>query len=197
MAECWSCGAERGEAALCTICGKVQPISRKRDYFAILGIPRAMRIDSNQLERSFREISRQVHPDRFGRASAVERKLALEQTTHLNDAYRTLRDPSKRAEHLMRLEGVDIGGEESRTRNVELLGEMLELQEQVDTEKSKRELEQMRSDAITRQAARMADVARYFDEHAGTKERTIEVLDELRYIGRLLEHIELKLEASG
>src|SRR5919201_1730215 len=113
---CWSCGAARAPTdALCPGCGKVQPPPPARgvtDKFAVLGFPRAYDLDERALEESFRALSRKLHPDRFARATARERRFSLEQTTILNDAYRTLRDPVKRAEHLLELRGVRVAGEE-------------------------------------------------------------------------------------
>ena len=106
---CWSCGAARAPAdALCPSCGKVQAPSpgTVRDKFAVLGLPRSFDLDEGQVDERFRALSRKLHPDRFARASAKERRFSLEQTTLLNDAYRTLRDPARRAEHLLELRGV-------------------------------------------------------------------------------------------
>ena len=108
---CWSCGAARAPAdALCPSCGKVQPPAGAggvaRDKFAVLGLPRSFELDPAQLDERFRTLSRKLHPDRFARASAKERRFSLEQTTLLNDAYRTLQDPARRAEHLLELRGV-------------------------------------------------------------------------------------------
>ena len=43
-----------------------------------------------------------------GRPNAEERAWSLEQSSMLNDAYRTLKDPIKRTEYLLRLEGVEL-----------------------------------------------------------------------------------------
>src|SRR3989440_12337539 len=117
-ATCWGCGAARAPSdALCAKCGKVQPPPPPRgvlDKFAVLGFPGAYDLDERALEESFRALSRKLHPDRFVRATPRERRFSLEQTTILNDAYRTLRDPVKRAEHLLELRGVKVAGEERR-----------------------------------------------------------------------------------
>lgn len=76
---------------------------REKDLFAVLGLPRRHDLAQEELERRFHERSRAVHPDRFARAAPAERRAALERTTHLNHAYRTLRDPWRRAEHLVAL----------------------------------------------------------------------------------------------
>ena len=42
------------------------------------------------------------------RAGSQEQEWSLEQSSLLNDAYRTLRDPIKRTQYLLRLEGVEL-----------------------------------------------------------------------------------------
>ncbi len=75
------------------------------DKFALLGVPQGF--DEPQgLDEKYRALARQWHPDRFARATAPERRKALEQTMLLNDAYKTLKDPVRRAEHLLELRGV-------------------------------------------------------------------------------------------
>jgi molecular chaperone HscB len=81
-------------------------VSRLGDYFEFLGLPRRLNIDMSLLEQRFRELSRQYHPDYFYNAPPKERLAALERSSHLNDAYRTLRNPVSRIEYLLRLEGL-------------------------------------------------------------------------------------------
>lgn len=193
--ECWSCGAERGEAVFCTTCEKIQPVSKRRDFFDILGLPRTFAQERAAVEKGFREGSRLVHPDRFGQTSPVERRLALEHTTQLNDAYRAIRDPERRAEYLMSLQGVTVGGEESRTKDPAFLMEMLELQEKVDEAKGADALTSFRAEIEGRRKSLLERLERYFDHRDGAQERAIAALDELRYLKRLTERIDVALEA--
>ncbi len=73
------------------------------DLFAVLGLPRRFEVAPEELEARFHDRSRLLHPDRVARATPQERRLSLERTTRLNQAYRTLRDPWARAEHLLAL----------------------------------------------------------------------------------------------
>lgn len=75
------------------------------DYFSLLGVPRILRLDSRDLERRYRALSREVHPDFFHNASLAEKRASLERSSNLNDAYRTLREPISRIAHLIELEG--------------------------------------------------------------------------------------------
>ncbi len=103
---CWSCGEMRA-THFCTSCGKVQPPA-PADHFAFFGLPRKLNLDLAGLERTFYELSRKLHPDLYGTADAREQEWSLEQTSKLNDAYRTLKDPIGRTQYLLRLEGVEL-----------------------------------------------------------------------------------------
>ncbi len=109
---CWSCGSMRA-AHFCGSCGKVQP-PVPVDYFTFFALPRKMNIDVKALEKDFYDLSRKLHPDLSARATAEEQEWSLEQSSLLNDAYRTLRDPIKRTQYLLKLEGVELE-EQSKT----------------------------------------------------------------------------------
>src|SRR5580700_3922711 len=109
---CWSCGTMRA-VHFCEACGKVQPPAPV-DYFAFFAMPRKLNLDVATLEREFYGLSRKLHPDLNARADRREQEWSLEQSSLLNDAYRTLKDPIKRTQYLLRLEGVELE-EQSKT----------------------------------------------------------------------------------
>ena len=109
---CWSCGSMRA-AHFCEACGKVQP-PVPVDYFSFFGLLRKLNVDIAALERDFYDLSRRLHPDVNARAGGREQEWSLEQSSLLNDAYRTLKDPIKRTEYLLKLEGVELE-EQSKT----------------------------------------------------------------------------------
>jgi molecular chaperone HscB len=106
---CWSCGDMRA-AQFCTSCGKVQPPAPV-DYFSFFGLPRKLILDAAALEREFYGLSRKLHPDIYAGHDLREQEWSLEQSSRLNDAYRTLKDPIRRTEYLLRLEGVELEGQ--------------------------------------------------------------------------------------
>ena len=77
-------------------------------YFEIFSLPAKLMIDLAALEKSFYALSRRLHPDRFAAKSADEQAAALAESSRLNDAYRTLKDPIARTEYLLKLEGVEL-----------------------------------------------------------------------------------------
>jgi len=120
---CWSCGDMRA-AHFCHACGKVQPPAPV-DYFAFFGMPRKLNVDVASLEREFYELSRKLHPDLNARADKREQEWSLEQSSLLNDAYRTLKDPIKRTQYLLGLEGVELEEQsKSATEKARAAGEV-------------------------------------------------------------------------
>lgn len=120
---CWSCGTMRA-LHFCGACGKVQP-PVPVDYFQFFGFPRKLNLDAAALGKEFYALSRRLHPDMSAQADDQERAWSLEQSSLLNDAYRTLKDPVKRTEYLLRLEGVELEEQSKQaTEKARATGEM-------------------------------------------------------------------------
>ena len=78
------------------------------NYFEVFSLPQKLAIDTAALEKQFYAMSRKLHPDRFASRPAAEQEEALKQSSLLNDAYRTLKDPILRTQYLLKLEGVEL-----------------------------------------------------------------------------------------
>ena len=78
------------------------------DYFSFFSLPRKLTLDVVALEKQFYVLSRKLHPDRFAAKPVEEQEAALVQSSLLNDAYRTLRQPILRTQYLLTLEGVEL-----------------------------------------------------------------------------------------
>lgn len=166
------------------------------DPFALLGLPPAYELDLAELERAYFERSKELHPDRFASAPAAERVAALSKARALNDAYKLLKRPVPRAEHLLARAGVTIGANERL--DPAFLMEILELREEL---------------AHARHAGRMDEVAA---KQAAMVARRTGVLDELpalfraqdlpalkerlivlRYLDRYLEECDAALDEDA
>src|SRR6187455_963936 len=142
MLECRNCGAGAPvDEHFCPQCSRILALGRHGDYFSFFGLPRRLVIDQAQLEWRFRDLSRQFHPDYFYNAAATERLASLERSSYLNDAYRTLRNPVSRIEHLLAIEGLPSAKSEEGTAKVppDLLEEVFALNEELDEIREQRE----------------------------------------------------------
>lgn len=96
---CHSCHEPVG-GPVCVGCGALQPPPARPDPFAILGLPRRFHLNAAVVEDAYRAVARRVHPDKFAKRPAVERRMSLAWTAALNDARRVLKDTDTRARWL-------------------------------------------------------------------------------------------------
>jgi molecular chaperone HscB len=103
-----------------------------QNHFELFGLAPAFGLDKEMLEKAYREIQSQVHPDRFAHAGDAERRASLQWTTRVNEAYRTLKDPVQRAKHILELHGVDVGFETNTHMPADFLLQQLDLREELE-----------------------------------------------------------------
>ncbi|HZI07594.1 MAG TPA: Fe-S protein assembly co-chaperone HscB, partial [Archangium sp.] len=135
-------------------------------HFDVFGLPRAYDVDVPGLEKQYRELSLKLHPDRFAQAEARERRLSLVQTTALNEAYKTLKDATKRAFYLLKLHGVDLEREDAGAQKdmpLEFLEEVMELREALDEAMAAKALERAQKMATDVEARRKAALQQAVD----------------------------------
>ncbi len=145
--ECRTCGAGAPvDEHFCPNCSRILALGRHGDFFSFLDLPRQLNIDLQQLERNFRELSRKFHPDYYYNATPQERLASLERSSYLNDAYRALKNPATRIEHLLAIEGLapvksDAAspGESATKVPPALLEEVFALNEELDEIRQARE----------------------------------------------------------
>ena len=179
-----------------------------RDFFEFFGLDRKLRVDLDDLQKRFYDLSRTWHPDRFSRKSAAEQAQALEATAVLNDGYRTLRDPVKRAEYLLTEEGFPIGEQRSKDVPPELLEEVFDLNIMLEELKSgdedaRPQLESARQRFVDMRAEIDSELERLFakydasDAQSETAKQALHevrgVLNRRRYVENLIRDVDRAL----
>jgi len=137
------------------------------DYFSLFDLPRVYRIDSALLDKRYREIQAQVHPDRYANAGDSERRLSLQWATRVNEAYQALKTPLPRAQYLLNQVGHDIDIENNTAMAPEFLIEQLEWREAVAEARAAREqseLEQLYHRVKQRMKKRYEELAELIDD---------------------------------
>jgi molecular chaperone HscB len=138
------------------------------DHFAVFGLPRRLVVDAAGLEREFIRLSRESHPDRFAAQGPDAVAEAQRRSARVNDAYRVLRDPVQRAEHLLALQGVERG-EGAAKCPPDLLEEVFELRERI-SERASPALRSRVGELLAEADERLAELFREHDE-GGDDER--------------------------
>ncbi len=206
---CWSCEKEGGKGPFCAACKAILPPDAADDRFAVLGLPRRFEIDLAVAESAYKDLSRQLHPDRFAKADPRARKAALGRTVEINDAWRTVKDPVKRAEYLLELAGFGLAGDDRKgddelrkTKQVAapptFLMEILERREELGEAQRAGDIVKiafMAEEVRGRAAEAMKTIAAALE--AGKFEEAARTLVALRYYQRFLEEVAAHEERSA
>lgn len=136
------------------------------DYFTLFGLPRVQALDLESLEKCFRAVQSNVHPDKHAHASDADRRLAMQWATRVNEAFQTLKSPGPRARYLLHLLGHDPQIESNTAMPAEFLMNQMELREAV-----------MDARAAADEAALEAVRSRLLGEIKADYERLAELID--------------------
>ena len=100
-------------------------------YFSLFELPTTFALDRTALDRNYRALQAEVHPDRFAGSSDAERRRSMQWATRVNEGYRVLRQPLERARYLLELQGHDVDAERNTAMAPEFLMEQMEWREGV------------------------------------------------------------------
>ncbi len=103
----------------------------KKNFFQLFGLPEHYRIDRAELSQRYRLLQSEVHPDRFADRPEPERRLSMQWTTQINEAYQTLGNPVQRGRYLLRQHGVDTQEETNTAMPADFLMQQMEWREAV------------------------------------------------------------------
>jgi molecular chaperone HscB len=101
------------------------------DYFALFGVPATFDQDASLIKARYYQLQQKVHPDNFVNEQLPEKRSAIMQSSTINDAYQTLKEPYRRAIYILKLRGVDVLSETSVTLPPAFLMEQMEYREQI------------------------------------------------------------------
>jgi molecular chaperone HscB len=159
------------------------------DHFSLFRLPRRYRVDAAALDRAYRALQNAIHPDRHAAGGDAGRRLALQASARVNEAYATLRDPAGRGEYLLGLHGVESLAQTDTAMPAEFLLEQMERREAIAEARASGDhpaLEQALAGIAVERAALEAEVASAIDDRAAldaakTAVRKLRFLDRVKH----------------
>jgi len=164
-----------------------------KNHFELFGLAPAYALDLALLDRAYRDIQSNVHPDRFASAGDAERRASMQMTTQVNEAHRVLKSPVQRARYILELNGVDVGFETDTAMPADFLTEQMELREALEGARDAEALGVLErkifedKQVLETQIARRIDAARDFRGAA-------ELVRKLMFLDRLDDEINAAYE---
>jgi molecular chaperone HscB len=169
-------------------------IDFSQDYFALFGLPLRYRLDPKALEQAYRSLQRETHPDRYAAGDDAERRLALQSSARINEAYSALKDPVGRARYMLSLRGIDALAETNTALAPAFLERELERREAVAEAQARRDaarldelLREVRADAGSLESA----LGNYLDAQRWDAAR--DAVRELKFLAKVRDDIDAAL----
>ncbi|KAK3709683.1 hypothetical protein LTR37_010710 [Vermiconidia calcicola] len=141
--------------------------------------------DLRRLRKEFLQIQAKTHPDL---APQHQKRQAEALSMRVNEAYKTLQDPLKRAQYLLSLRGIDVEDESAKLSEKELLMEVMEAREAVEEVENEEDLVEIRKVNSERIDQSVAVLEKAFAD--GHMERAAQEAIRLRYWMNIEESIQ-------
>ncbi len=185
-------------------------IIQENNYFELLGLPVSFEVDFERLNDNYRKIQKTIHPDNFSNASAMQRRMSVQKTAQINDAFQTLKSPLKRAIYLLSLTGAELH-ENDNSLDPAFLMEQMELRENLAAVRSTSQpmdaLDKINDDVTLRIRQQTLQLSEHFqlllaaedsmdeehkdnnepDMHAAQVEKVKELVLKMQFLNRLQE----------
>jgi len=166
-----------------------------RNYFELFGLPVRFGIDAAELDRAYRMLQTEVHPDRFAAGTDAEKRVAMQSAARVNEAYRALRDPVARASHLLALHGQPADDDSDTRLDLDFLERQLERREQAGDALAAGDARTLAAlhDGIRVEMAERVAVLRQLLDGDGAWARAREAVRELRFLAKVASDVDAML----
>jgi molecular chaperone HscB len=176
--------------------GRCHPmLSISDSHFDLFLLQQRYALDANALEQAYRTVQEKVHPDRFAAAGAAQKRIAMQWAARANEAYRTLRDPLKRAIYLLSLRGADVAMESNTAMEPAFLMQQITWRESIEdavTAKNAGALDALLAELRGEEAERFIKLAALLD--SGADLAAAEAVRQLMFIERVASEIDAQIE---
>lgn len=169
----------------------------ERNPFELLGLEARFAIERAELERVHRELSKTLHPDRHRDKPAGERRLLLERAMQVNEAYRVVRDPIRRARALLGLRGVTLDENTEVSPPPMFLMDVMEQRETLAEARHARDvarIQELARAVRARQGSTERNLASAFEAPELDRDTLLSLVGELNYDVRFLEEANAAVE---
>ena len=164
------------------------------DDFTLFDLPRRHALDRSELDRRWRALQSEVHPDRFAAQGGAAQRVAMQWAVRVNEAYQRLKDPLRRAAYLCELAGVPIGAENNTTMPAAFLMQQMAWREALDDATSLPAVQALQAEVDTAERSLTEDVAASLDDRHDAAAAAGQVRA-LMFVQRFRQDIERRLDA--
>lgn len=166
------------------------------DDFELFGLPQRFSQDGAAIDARWKDLQREIHPDRFAAQGAAAQRLAMQWSVRVNEAYQRLKDPLKRAASLCELRGAPIDAERNTAMPSAFLMQQMEWREALEAARTESELDALARGVDAARGETLARCATLLDVQ-GDAPAAAQQVRALMFVERFAREIENRLDQLG
>ncbi len=172
-----------------------QPLSEQLAVsdFELFGVPEQFAQDRAHLDARWKDLQREVHPDKFASQGTAAQRVAMQWSVRINEAYQRLKDPMRRAAYLCELGGAPIQAENNTAMPAAFLMQQMEWREAMEDATDVSALEALLDDVQQAHKAALQQCAQLIDT-AHDLPAAVQQVRGLMFIEKFLRDIEARID---
>lgn len=131
--------------------------------FELFNLPQRFAQERSAIDRRWKELQREAHPDRFAAQGAAAQRVAMQWSVRINEAYQRLKDPQRRAAYLCELHGMPIRAEDNTAMPPSFLMQQMEWREALEEAQTLADIDALESQVRQAQKAGLERCATLID----------------------------------
>ncbi|GAC1604939.1 MAG: Fe-S protein assembly co-chaperone HscB [Ramlibacter sp.] len=164
--------------------------------FDLFGLTERFAQDLPAIDARWKDLQREVHPDKFSAQGAAAQRTAMQWSVRVNEAYQRLRDPLRRAAALCERRGAPIDAESNTAMPAAFLVEQMAWREALEEARSEEDLDALRATLASSRSETLARIEKLLDD-AGDAHAAAQQVRALMFIERFAHDVEARFEQLG
>ena len=164
--------------------------------FELFELAPTFELDRAQLDERWKNLQREVHPDRHAAADAQTQRQAMQWSVRINEAYQRLKDPLARASYLCELNGAPVQAENNTAMPPAFLMQQMEWREALEEAASAGVVEDLADEVAAARKRMLADLQKTADVQRDWHALAAQVRA-LMFVERFAQDVESRLEQLG
>jgi molecular chaperone HscB len=171
-------------------------VNLQANDFELFGLPEQFAQDLARIDERWKDLQREAHPDRFAAQGQAAQRIAMQWSVRINEAYKRLKDPLKRAAYLCELRGSPIDAENNTAMPAEFLMEQMQWREELDEARNAQDLDKLEEELHRARAEAQKEIEGLLDGERNAHAAAAKVRA-LMFIERFGHDVELRFEQLG
>jgi molecular chaperone HscB len=164
--------------------------------FELFALPARFAQDRAVIDVRWKELQREVHPDKFTAQGAAAQRVAMQWSVRINEAYQRLKNPLRRASYLCELNGAPIEAENNTAMPTEFLMQQMGWREALDDSHRFVEVQEIAAEVNQNGQIQLSKIEHSIDVEKNFR-AAAEQVRSLMFIERFASEVDARLDQLG